>query len=106
MEEVEEVHRVSETVGLEERARDRAKGELLQQRREQPRALGRRRVAELLGGERLAEELEEVGQRVLVHRVEPAQVEEREEEKRAGLRDRPEDVALAIERELELRRLA
>ena len=67
VEQVQQVHRVGEAVFLEERARDRAEDELLEQGREHARALDRRGVRELLGGERLAEELEEHRQRVLVH---------------------------------------
>eukprot|EP00966_Prymnesium_polylepis_P072003 1672283-Prymnesium_polylepis.1 len=76
VEQVDQVHRVRQPVELEERARDGAEDELLQQRAERAHALVGRRVAELGRVERLVEELEEHGQRVLVHRVDAQQVEQ------------------------------
>ena len=63
------------------------------------------RMLELLGREGLLEEGEEHGERVAVHRVDAAQVEQREEEARAHLGDGAVHLALLVEAVLQGRGL-
>ena len=104
--EVDQMHCVRQPVLLEERSRDVAEDQPLEQRAERARPLRRLRLLELGRGERLSEEREEHRQREPVHRVDAEEVEQREEELRADARHRPVHLALGVERVLELGALA
>mmetsp|Transcript_24194 Transcript_24194/g.61287 ORF Transcript_24194/g.61287 Transcript_24194/m.61287 type:complete len:403 (-) Transcript_24194:866-2074(-) len=101
-----EVQREGEPVLLDERARHRLVRALLQVDGQTLDPLLRAAAAAADGrGERGLEEAQEAGQRELVHVAEPAQVDEREEDGRADHGHRAVHVALAVERDLQLRRL-
>eukprot|EP00962_Isochrysis_galbana_P019607 scaffold5708_cov107-Isochrysis_galbana.AAC.7 len=102
---IEPVHAVGEPISLEERARDGAKDEPLQQRAEGAGPLLRVGVSQLLGVECLGVQVDKHGQREAVHGVNLLQVEQGEEKARADCGDGLIDVALSIERLLQLARL-